>query len=522
MTPGISPMRARSGPVPQDPGWVFEFTWDGVRSLADVEPSGVCLVGGSGRAISTSYPELDGLPALTRRRRILLDGKIVALDACGRPSFSCLQQRMNLQRPSSTVLRRIPVAFYVFDLLRLDGHPTLELPYQRRRELLEELDLTGGPLVVPPCFPDTDGHAVLRTAAEYDLGGVVAKRADSGYQPGRRSRNWVATALRHTQEVVVGGWLPGRTETATPGSLLVGVPTDRGLRYVGQVGTGFSAAERRELRECLTGMARPTSPFLQGGPQPCDRHVNWVAPELLGEVSYRQWTAHGRLGHPTWRGLRRGKHPAAVQGPVVLHAAPRRENPDERELLHEAVRRARAEVNAPRAQVNPHFLYNALTTIAALIRTDPRRARELLTEFAGFTRYTFRSSELTTLGDELENVERYLTLEQARLDERIQVTLHADTAVLPVALPFLALQAVVGNAVVGIEDEPGGGTVSISAVAAERDCVITVSDDGPGNETDLRDVDEQLRATFGERYRLLVDSRAGIGTTVSLRVPKAG
>lgn len=513
-------MLASSGPIPQDPGWAFEFTWDGVRSLADVGPDGVRLVGGDRRAIATRYPELDALPALTRRRRILLDGKIVALDACGRPSFSRLQQRMNLQRPGAAVLRRVPVAYYVFDLLRLDDHPTLEMPYRRRRELLEELDLAGGPMVVPPSFPDVDGQAVLDTAAEYGLSGVVAKRADSGYQPGRRSRSWVATGLRRTQEVVVGGWIPGRGGPATPpGSLLVGVPTERGLRYAGQVGTGLTDAGRRELCERLAGVARPTSPFIDDVPKRAARDAQWVAPELLGEVSYRQWTSHGRLGHPTWLGLRAGKHPAAVQGPVILHAGPSRQGTDVREL-EEAVRRSRTEVDAQRVQVNPHFLYNALTTIAALVRTEPSRARELLAEFACFTRYTFRSTELTSLGDELENVERYLALEQARLDERLQVTLRADAAVLPVRLPFLALQQVVTNAVGnGIEEAPAGGTLAISAIEVGSDCLIAVTDDGPGGEPDLGDVDERLRAMFGDGYGLAVDSTAGTGTTVRLRVP---
>lgn len=512
-------MLASPGPIPQGLGWAFEFTWDGVRSLADVGPAGVHLVGGDRRAIATRYPELDALPALTRHRRILLDGKIVALDACGRPSFSRLQQRMNLQRPSARVLRRVPVAYYVFDLLRLDDHPTLELSYRRRRELLEELDLAGGPVVVPPYFPEVDGQAVLDTAAEYGLSGVIAKRVDSSYQPGRRSRSWVATALRHTQEVVVGGWLPGRTGPGTPlGSLLVGVPTEQGLRYAGQVGTGFTDAGRRELGERLTGLGCTESPFVDDVPQRAARDAQWVAPELLGEVAYRQWTAHGRLGHPTWLGLRRGKHPAAVQAPVVLHAGPTRPGADERKPGKE-VRRPSAEVDAHR--VSPHFLYNALTTIAALVRTDPSRARELLAEFAGFARYTFRCTERTTLDGELENVERYLALEQARLDERLQVTLRADAAVLPVALPFLALQQVVANAVGnGIEQAPAGGTVAISAVEVGSDCLITVTDDGPGDEPDLGDVDERLLTMFGEGYGLVVDNTTGSGTTVRLRVPQ--
>ncbi|MGH4017839.1 MAG: non-homologous end-joining DNA ligase [Pseudonocardiaceae bacterium] len=518
----IVPMLATSGPVPEDPGWAFEFTWDGVRSLAEVEPDRVRLIGGHQRAIATSYPELDVLPALTKRRRVLLDGKIVALDACGRPSFSRLQHRMNLQRPSAKMLHQVPVAYYVFDLLRLDDRSTLTLPYRQRRDLLEELDLTGGPVVLPPYFVDTDGQAVLDTAAQYGLHGVVAKHADSNYQPGRRSRSWVETALRRTQEVVIGGWVPGKRGPAGMlGSLLVGVPTEHGLRYAGQVGTGFTDAGRRNLRDRLTGLQRRTSPFVDDVPQQAASNAHWVAPELLGEVSYRQWTPHGRLGHPTWAGLRRGKHPAAVQGPVMLSAT----TDAARELTgeREPARRARTDVRSPRVQISPHFLYNTLATIAALVRTDPPQARELLTEFAGFTRYMFGSAEFTTLADELENIERYLALEQARLGERLQVTLQVAPRVLPAVLPFLALQLVIEHAVRhGIEVKPGGGTVTISAVEAGADCRITVADDGPGSEPDagLGDVDDRLRSAFGDGYGLVVDAAAGVGTTISLRVPK--
>ncbi|MGH3797931.1 MAG: histidine kinase [Pseudonocardiaceae bacterium] len=527
----VLPMLAVSGPVPDEPGWAFEFTWDGVRSLADVGTDRVCLFGGGKRSITTSYPELDVLPALTRRR-VLLDGKIVALDACGRPSLARLQHRMHVQRPSPTMLRRVPVAYYVFDLLRLDDRSTLQLPYRQRRQLLEELELSDGPIVRTPYFLDTDGRAMLDTAAQYGLHGVVAKRIDSTYQPGTRSRCWVQTTLRRTQEVVIGGWVPGKRGPAGAlGSLLVGVPTDAGLRYAGQVAVGLTDATRDELRNRLTGLEQATSPFVDEVPRQIARTARWAAPSLLGEVSYRRWTTHGRLGYPAWAGLRRGKHPAAVQVPVVLTSAlpgaqadDARAAADEQDLT-DAVRQAQAEVSALRMQISPHFLYNALAAIAALVRTDPPRARELLMEFAGFTRYSFRrSTEFTTLDEELENIERYLALERARLEERLQVTMQVAAQMLPVTLPFLALQSVVENAVRnGIEVIPGGGTLAISALDSGADCLITVAADGLGaasTGTDLDAVDDQLRLAFGDEYGLVVDSTEGAGAIVSLRVPK--
>jgi len=524
----VLPMRATPGPVPDDPGWAFEFAWDGVRSLAEVGSEYVRLVGRSTRSVTSSYPELAVLPALTRRP-VLLDGKIVALDACGRPSLSRLQCRMNLQRPSAVVLARVPVVYYVFDLLRLDDRCTLQLPYLRRRELLEELGLTGGPLVLSPYFLDIDGQAMLDTAAQYGLPGVVAKRADSPYQPGRRSRSWVQTALRRTQEVVIGGWVPGKRGPAGAlGSLLVGLPTEAGLRYAGQVCLGFTDAARRELPDRLTGLARHTSPFADQLPPETVRNAQWVAPTMLGEVSYQRWTRRGRLAQPSWIGLRRGKHPAAVQSPVVLAPAlpgvpadPAQVQVDQGELA-QALALARAEVREQRIQISPHFLYNALSAISVLVRTDPLRARELLMEFAGFTRYCFRSdTRFTTLADEMENIERYLALEQARLEERLAVTIQVAPQVLAVVLPFLVLQSVVESAVYGIEEIPGGGTVAISAVDAGADCLITVAADGPDSpaQADLRGVDDRLRSAFGDGYGLAVDAIPGGGTTVSLRVP---
>lgn len=522
----VRPMLATPGPLPGGPEWAFEFIWDGVRTLADVTPDRLRLVGGDNRSVAARYPELDVLRE--RGNGMVLDGKVVALDACGRPSFATLQQRMTVDRPSSGLQRRVPVAYYVFDVLRVDDRSTLTLPYRRRRELLTELGVAGGPVVLPPYFLDVDGQAVAETATRYGLHGVVAKRADSPYQPGHRSRSWVETSLRRGQEVVIGGWLPSPRGTAgTLGSLLVGVPTERGLRYAGQVGTGFSLAERRDLPARFASLARDASPFLDQVPRAVAHRAHWVAPQLVGEVAYRQWSAYGRLTHAAWRGLRPGTHPAAVEAPVVFDATPdlvsRRVGENEREReLDEAVRQARAEVQALRAPISPHFLYNALSAIAALVRTDPDDARELLIDFAGFTRYLFRSATSTTLDDELENIERYLALEQARLGERLQVTLQVAPEVLPVAVPFLAVQLVVEHAVRhGVEDLPDGGTVAIRAAADGADCVITVVDDGPGVSTaDLASVDERLRAAFGDGSRLAVAAVPGVGTTVTLRVPR--
>ena len=197
-----------------------------------------------------------------------------------------------------------------------------------------------------------------------------------------------------------------------------------------------------------------------------------------------------------------------------------------------------AEVRALRAQISPHFIYNSLTAIASFVRTDPERARELLLEFADFTRYSFRRhGEFTTLAEELRSIEHYLVLEKARFGDRLQVTLRIAPEVLPVVVPFLSLQPLVENAVRhGLEGNPGAGHITIIAENFDFECVISVDDDGAGEDPErvrralsgdtsldsvgLGNVDERLRSTFGDDYGLVVETAPGAGTRVIVRVPK--
>ena len=527
-SPPILPMLPTVGPLPQGPGWAFEFAWEGARTLADIDRDWVRLVGAE-RGLAAGFPELNVLADLARGRRMILDGTIVALDTYGRPNPARLQRRLSTQRPTEVVLRRTPVCYYVFDLLRLDDDPVHELPYQKRRELLEGLDLAAGPVALPPSFTETDGATVLETASQYGLPGVVAKRARSRYQPGRRSRSWVLTTQRPTQDVIIGGWVPGQRGIA---SLLVGLPTERGLVFVGQVGTGFGEPDRRELAGKLATMECPTSPFVGAAPAPDG--VRWVTPDLLGEVVFSRWTPDGRLGHPAWRGLRPEKHPAALRRPLLIDAraeTPADDERAERAELDEAVRRARAEVDALRAQISPHFLYNVLNTITSYVRFDTGIARELLVEFADFTRYTFRSDvQTSTLGAELGNVRRYLALEQARFGDRLRYDIQVPEGALTASVPYLSVQLAVEHAVQhGIEAKSDGGTVRIIATEEAGDCIVTVSDNGGGNGAAgghgnpwrlLRTLDDRLRAANGDRGALQIDAAKGGGTSLTFRVPR--
>ncbi len=216
------------------------------------------------------------------------------------------------------------------------------------------------------------------------------------------------------------------------------------------------------------------------------------------------------------------------------------------ELDSSRARLANAEVRALRAQISPHFIYNALSAIASFVRTDPERARDLILEFAEFTRYSFRAhGEYTTLAEELRSIDRYLTIERARFGDRLEVRLEIAPEVLPVGLPFLCLQPLVENAVRhGLSRKPGLGTVTIVAHDAGAECTITVEDDGVGIDPSvftadsaeyagrsdggpdaeqhigLANVDERLRAAFGDGFGLVVETGIGAGTKVSMRVPK--
>ncbi len=313
----VAPMLALAGAPPSRPGWAFEFKWDGVRASAAVAGEQVRLYSRNGNNITGGYPELTVLSGLVGGRPVLLDGEIVALGEAGRPDFGLLQQRMHLRSPSPELMGGVPISYHVFDLLDLDGRRLLALSYQQRRELLADLDLEGSsPRVrVPLYHTDVDGGELLEVARLHGLEGVVGKRLSSRYEPGRRSPAWIKTVLLRAQEVVVGGWTAGEGSRATTlGALLLGAHDDQGrLRYLGDVGTGFTDRMLRDLLERLAALEQPDSPFDEPGPRKPARRAHWARPQLVGEVEYRNLTPDRRLRHPTWRGLRPDKHPSQVR-----------------------------------------------------------------------------------------------------------------------------------------------------------------------------------------------------------------
>ncbi|WP_037605035.1 non-homologous end-joining DNA ligase [Streptacidiphilus rugosus] len=307
--PLYSPMLATTAPLPRDEShWAAEVKWDGMRVLVYVPGDGsVRIRSRTGGDASERYPELVALGDLLGSHEVVLDGEVVALGLDGTPSFGALQERMSLRRPAQIQVARhaTPVTLMVFDLLHRDGRDLTRLPYTARRTLLQELDLDRdrGPVRTPPSWTGDLRSAVEWTEA-YGIEGIVAKRLDSLYEPGHRTRAWIKHKHRQTLDVRIGGWLAD--ERGALRSVLAGVPESLGLRYLGAVGSGIGVNEGRDLAELLRSLETARSPFL-GTPADLgrpDSTVHWATPALAAEVEYQELTAGGMLRQPVWKGLR--------------------------------------------------------------------------------------------------------------------------------------------------------------------------------------------------------------------------
>ena len=302
----MHPTAARELPADQR-AWAFEPKWDRYRALGHVVGGELALRSRNGVDMAGWFPELAGLPGALGDHAVVLDGEVVAFDS-GRPSFEALQQRM-----ASRVGRRrgAAVTYLVFDLLWLDGRLLTGLPYAERRRLLEDLEVAGPAWQTVGSFPGT-GTALLAATREQGLEGVVAKRLQSTYQPGRRTRNWLKTKHYQRETFLVGGFVPDRDQVR---SLLVGLPDPQRpgrLRFAGRVDHGLVPAARRRLGELLRPLATGRSPFLEpeaallGGrwtrPGADDPVPVFVRPRVAVEVTFLGWEA-GRLRHAAYAGL---------------------------------------------------------------------------------------------------------------------------------------------------------------------------------------------------------------------------
>lgn len=313
MARGISwplvPMLAKLAPaVPSDDDrWGFEVKWDGIRILARVEDGAVQLMTRNRIDASGRYPELSALGDALGGRSAVLDGEVVAFDAAGRATFEALQQRPHTADESAGSRG---VTYILFDILALDGRSLLATPYRERRGILEGLAVDG-PHWRTPLATIGGGDALFATTREQGLEGIVAKRLDSTYEPGRRPGTWLKVKHQRRQEFVIGGWVPGAGKrSGTIGALVLGYYDDGDLVSAGKVGTGFTDALLAELLERLAPLERETSPFTRGATPP---HARFVEPRLVGEVEFTEWTSRtGQLRHPSFKGLRLDKAPHEV------------------------------------------------------------------------------------------------------------------------------------------------------------------------------------------------------------------
>ncbi len=298
-TPGTLP------PAAQDARWAYETKQDGQRVVVYLAGDGtVVLRARSGEVVTVAYPELLPLGHALGATPAVLDGEVMALDEQGRADFQLLQSRMGLVQAPGRAARRaaeVPVHLVLFDVMHLGRRPLVALPYTRRRTALEELGLTG-PYWSTPGALVGHGEQALRATREHGLEGLVCKRLDSVYEPGVRSRAWIKIRNMRSEDVVVGGWLPGKGRlTGLPGAVLVGQRAGGRLRYVGGVGTGWSETEREQLAALLRAAETDRCPF---DPAPRVPGARWVLPRLVGEVRYSTRTRAGLLRQPSWLRLR--------------------------------------------------------------------------------------------------------------------------------------------------------------------------------------------------------------------------
>jgi bifunctional non-homologous end joining protein LigD len=306
---GLAPMLAVAGDLPRDDEhWAYEMKWDGMRVLLTVEGGRVRLTSRTGNDVTGRFPELRPLGEALGAIEVVLDGEVVALDASGRPRFELLQPRIHVASPAKArqLAAQGPVVVMLFDVVWLEGHLTIALPYRERRALLERLGLAGAQWQTPPTHYG-NGQAVLDTSCELGLEGVVAKRVDSPYRPGERSDSWRKVKVVTGQEFVVGGWLPGKGRLeGRLGSLLVGYHQTPGgpLRYAGRVGSGIDETTRQQLEATLRSHPRTTPPFTDPPRLP---DAVWVRPDLVVDVAFHEWTSVGSLRAPRLRGVRDDK-----------------------------------------------------------------------------------------------------------------------------------------------------------------------------------------------------------------------
>jgi len=298
----LTPGKPQTGP-----GWLVEPKLDGARALARVAGGEVTIQSRPGNSFTGRFPEV--AEALARQfdgHTVIVDGELVALDAAGLPNFGLLQRRLLTHKPTALHRRTIPARLWLFDCLHLDGRDLTALPYRTRREILEGLvSHHGGTIAVAPAWSDLDAAALLEISRELGIEGTVSKRADSLYQPGRRTRNWIKSPLRHRRSLLCAGFY--RSRTMPIGALILAGhdPVTAKLRYAGTVSAGLGAHISRKLADQFRDMHAPTPPWQRQPSRAADGSGSlvWLRPGYAAAVEYREYTSAGRFRHLSFKQL---------------------------------------------------------------------------------------------------------------------------------------------------------------------------------------------------------------------------
>ncbi|MEP1123249.1 MAG: non-homologous end-joining DNA ligase [Ilumatobacter sp.] len=287
----VAPMKATLGTLPDGDGWAHEIKWDGHRTLAHVVDGEVRLQATAGGDATARWPEVRAIGTAINAGSAILDGEMLVIGEDGRPSFDLVQRR----DPA-----RHPAMFHVFDVLQVDGTDVTSADYLQRRSLLAGLLEPGSHWDVP-AYRIGEGAELLAATREQGLEGLIAKRTDSTYRPGARSKDWVKVKNRIRTEVVIGGFTEGAgRRSGTLGALLVGVPDGAGLRFAGGVGTGFDLATLESLTAALTRITTDTHPFTSDPPRQVARSATWVRPERVAVIEIAEFTNDGHVRHASF------------------------------------------------------------------------------------------------------------------------------------------------------------------------------------------------------------------------------
>ena len=302
----INPMLATLVDEPfSDPEWIFETKWDGFRSVCFVERGAARFVSRNQIEMTSQYPELVNVPKQVNAKQAILDGEIVALDEHGMPRFQLLQNKLRIRSGSYAKATKAQLVYFVFDLLYYDGHDLMNCSVVERKALLEQI-LRPASFVKYSDHVEADGEQFYREIEKFRLEGMIAKRAASKYVQ-KRTSDWlkVKTVLR--SEVVVGGYTQPRGTRSYFGSLVCGLYKGKDLHYVAHTGGGFNEKTLASIYKLMQPLKTDKSPFIK--PPKTNEPVQWLAPKLVAEVKFSEWTADERMRQPIFLGLREDKKP---------------------------------------------------------------------------------------------------------------------------------------------------------------------------------------------------------------------